>query len=152
MGVTLKRGWALSDVEVYAGPEAVSAGPEAIRELKFTGADLGALRRFVSQQARDVSFEEDRVADLVLAVNELATNSVRHGGGQGVARIWREGDTLLCEVLDGGRIEDPSIGRVCPTPDQQTGRGLWLVNRLCDSVQIGSSSAGGVVRVHMRLA
>jgi anti-sigma regulatory factor (Ser/Thr protein kinase) len=143
--VSFKGRGVISDV-------ALSGAPGVTKELKFTGVDLRTLRRFVSEQARDVSFEEGRVEDLVLAVNELATNSVRHGGGLGVARIWREGDTLLCEVLDGGHIEDPSVGRVCPTPDQHTGRGLWLVNRLCDSVQIGSSSAGSVVRVHMRLA
>lgn len=145
MGVPFKGRWVLHDVALYAAPRVT-------KELRFTGADLRTLRRFVSQQAREVSFEEDRVEDLVLAVNELATNSVRHGGGQGIARIWREGDMLLCEVLDGGHIDDPSVGRVCPTPDQQTGRGLWLVDRLCDSVQISSSSAGSVVRVHMCLA
>jgi anti-sigma regulatory factor (Ser/Thr protein kinase) len=33
---------------------------------------------------------------------------------------------------------------------REGGRGLWLVNQLCDLVQLRSSAAGGVVRLHMR--
>lgn len=126
--------------------------PDYARELSFTRHDLRTLRRFILSEARDTSMCETRAEDLVLAVNELATNSVRYGGGHGTARIWSEDDTLLCEVLDSGHIRDPSVGRVCPTPNQQAGRGLWLVNRLCDLVQIHSSAAGSVVRVQMRVA
>jgi anti-sigma regulatory factor (Ser/Thr protein kinase) len=94
----------------------------------------------------------ERVDDLVLAVNELASNSIHHGGGHGMMRMWREGDALLCEVSDGGRISEPLVGRVHPRPDQWSGRGLWLANQLCDLVQIRSSDAGSVVRLHMRMA
>ena len=31
-----------------------------------------------------------RQADVALAVNELSSNSVRHGGGAGTVRVWRE--------------------------------------------------------------
>jgi anti-sigma regulatory factor (Ser/Thr protein kinase) len=121
-------------------------------ELTFTGEALGALRRFVSQRAADASLDANRTEDLVLAVNELATNSVYHGGGRGTLRIWRETQTLLCEVRDRSHITEPLVGRIRPTPDQPAGRGLWLVNHLCDLVQIRSSPNGSVVRVHMRLA
>jgi hypothetical protein len=36
-------------------------------------------------------------------------------------------------------------------PEQLHGRGLWVVNQVCDLVQIRSSNAGNVVRLHMRL-
>jgi anti-sigma regulatory factor (Ser/Thr protein kinase) len=93
-----------------------------------------------------------RVDDLVLAVNELASNSIYHGGGVGKLRIWRDGETLLCEVRDRGRITEPLVGRVKPAPEQWTGRGLWLVNQVCDLTQIRSDAAGSVVRVHIGLA
>lgn len=126
-----------------------SAGAQ---ELVFTWEDLRILRQFISRAAHAACLEDRRTEDLVLAVNEIATNSVRYGGGRGTVRIWREADALLCEVLDSGHIDDPLVGRVRPAPAQQTGRGLWLVNNLCDLVQIRSSPAGSVVRVHMRLA
>ncbi|HEY1450507.1 MAG TPA: ATP-binding protein, partial [Solirubrobacteraceae bacterium] len=88
--------------------------------------------------------------DFVLAVNELATNSVQHGGGGGMLRVWQEPGALVCDVRDRGFIEDPLAGRRRPPIDQYGGRGLWLVNRLCDLVQIRSSPSGTVVRVHMR--
>jgi anti-sigma regulatory factor (Ser/Thr protein kinase) len=41
------------------------------------------------------------------------------------------------------------VGRARPTFDQESGRGLWMVNQLCDLVQIRSSPADTVVRLHM---
>jgi anti-sigma regulatory factor (Ser/Thr protein kinase) len=90
--------------------------------------------------------------ELVLAVNELATNSIRYGGGRGKLLLWRETDTLVCEIQDAGHIEDPLIGRSRPAHNQHTGRGLWLVHQLCDLVQIHSSPAGTAVRVHKHAA
>jgi anti-sigma regulatory factor (Ser/Thr protein kinase) len=121
------------------------------RGLAFTSEELGNLRRFVSRGATDASLDTNRTEDLVLAVNELATNSLCHGGGAGTLRMWTEADTLLCEVHDHGHITEPLVGRTPPTPKQPTGRGLWLVNHLCDLVQIRSTPTGSVVRVHMRL-
>jgi anti-sigma regulatory factor (Ser/Thr protein kinase) len=121
-------------------------------ELPFTDRDLGALRRFVYQGATAASLGVDRAHELVLAVNELASNSVRHGGGTGTLWMWREADELLCEVRDSGHITEPSVGRIPPTPEQESGRGLWVVNHLCDLVQIHSTPAGTAVRVHMRVA
>jgi anti-sigma regulatory factor (Ser/Thr protein kinase) len=85
----------------------------------------------------------------VLAVHELATNSVRHGGGRGTCRLWRDGAALVCEVSDRGWITDPQAGRRRPAADQPGGRGLWLVHQLCDAVELRTSPSGTVVRVRM---
>jgi anti-sigma regulatory factor (Ser/Thr protein kinase) len=82
-------------------------------------------------------------------VNEIATNSVRHGGGQGVLRVWEDGEALICQVEDRGRIEEPLVGRQRPVLDQPDGRGLWLANQLCDLVQVRTFENGSAVRVHM---
>jgi anti-sigma regulatory factor (Ser/Thr protein kinase) len=132
--------------------EALPAPSTKPAELPFAIQDLPALRRFVLQEAVRASLDSDRAHDLVLAMNELATNSVRHGGGAGTLRMWREAETLVCEVQDSGHITDPLVGSIPPTPEQRTGRGLWVVNHLCDRVQIHSAPSGSVVRVHMRLA
>ena len=57
---------------------------------------------------------------------------------------------MTCQVSDSGRIRDPLAGRVRPEPDARGGRGLWLVNQLCDLVQIRTGSSGTTVRVQAR--
>jgi anti-sigma regulatory factor (Ser/Thr protein kinase) len=120
-------------------------------ELAFTFRGLGAVRSLVSAHACDVRLAADAREDLVLAVNELATNSVQYGGGGGTLRIWTEPDALVCDVRDRGYIDNPLAGRIAPPLDQHGGRGLWLVNHLCDLVQIRSTPNGTVVRVRVRL-
>lgn len=119
-------------------------------ELAFVDGPLDAVRGFAAKHAADAGLGTARTADFLLAVNEVASNSLRHGGGEGVLRIWRDGDALICEIRDKGHIDQPLIGRQFPPPDKASGRGLWLVNGLCDLLQLHSSPAGSVVRLHMR--
>ena len=118
----------------------------AAREMAFDAGDLEAMRRFVG--ADSDGFQADRLADLILAVNEVATNSVLYGGG-GLLRIWRSGDSLVCEISDRGRIPDPLVGRRRPGMDQVSGYGLWIANHACDLVQVRTSPSGTVVRLHV---
>jgi anti-sigma regulatory factor (Ser/Thr protein kinase) len=124
----------------------------AVRELAFATAQLGRVRHALTAWAREQQLPAGPTEELVLAVNELATNSIRYGGGEGKLLLWRETNTLVCEVQDAGHIDDPLIGRSRPAPNQHTGRGLWLVHQLCDLVQIHSSPAGTAVRVHKNAA
>jgi anti-sigma regulatory factor (Ser/Thr protein kinase) len=124
--------------------------PQApVQERAFAVDELGSLRRFVSAWANEELLDDERTERLVLAVNELASNSIRHGGGTGRLLVWRESDTLLCEVRDDGHIAEPMAGRIRPGPEEHGGRGLWLVNQLCDLVQVRSSPSGSVVRAYM---
>ncbi len=125
--------------------------PAEREELAFTAHGLGVIRSLVAQQGAQAGLPEISREDLVLAVNELVTNSVQYGGGGGTLRIWREPGALVCEVRDRGFIRDPLVGRLPPPVDQYGGRGLWLANQLCDLAQIRSSPNGTVVRVQMRL-
>ncbi|MEU5362577.1 anti-sigma factor RsbA family regulatory protein [Streptomyces sp. NPDC005925] len=87
-----------------------------------------------------------RLEDVAIVVAELTTNSVVHGGGSGVLRMWEEADSVVCEVRDRGRIPDPLAGRV-PTPrDQRGGRGLLLVNLVSDLVRIHTEDGGTTIR------
>ena len=89
--------------------------------------------------------------DLVAAVGELTANSVMHGGGQGMLSLWREDGALLVEVGDRGLIEEPLAGRLRPAAVQDGGRGLWMVNHLCDLVQVRSGWDGTTIRLRMGL-
>ena len=120
-------------------------------EFGFSMIALNEMRSFVYEDAKAAGLDPERTANLVLAVSEVATNSVRHAGGHGTVLSWREPDALVCEVRDKGRIESPLVGRERPSPSQLQGRGLWLVNQLCDLVQIRSSDSGNVIRLHMQM-
>ena len=152
-----ERGSGASDAYLHAdvapSPFHGTLPPPAapVAQVSFAGDQLGRLRELLSDWASGFGLDPERTQRLVLAGNELASNSVRHGGGTGTLRMWKEEQTLLAEVHDRGRISEPLIGRTRPTPEQPSGRGLWLVHHLCDLVQIRSDDAGSVVRLHMRL-
>lgn len=124
--------------------------PRGTAGFEFDRHDLAEVRRRVEESADAAGVPPARASDLVVAASELAANSVAHGGGAGTLRLWTEGSSLVVEFQDGGTIEDPLVGQVRPTITQEGGRGLWLVNQLCDLVQIRSGEDGTVVRLHAR--
>jgi anti-sigma regulatory factor (Ser/Thr protein kinase) len=120
-------------------------------EVEFGIDDVREVRAGLSSYGEEVGLTSQQVDDLVLAVHEVASNSIVHGGGSGRLRIWIEDGSLVCEVRDRGRFStDPLVGRVRPAPSAASGRGLWLANRLTDLVQIRSSDFGSAVRLHLR--
>lgn len=136
-----------------AGPAFTAPLPEPLdvrATLAFNGSGLRPVRRLVSTEAARTGFTSQPISDLVQAVNEVAANSVEHGGGSGTLRVWRDGDVLVCEIRDGGHIADPLVDRRRPAPEQDGGRGLWLANQLCDLVQLRCSETGTTVRLHIR--
>jgi anti-sigma regulatory factor (Ser/Thr protein kinase) len=119
-------------------------------ELQFSAGSLRDVRRLVAREAERARLGRLRREDLALAVDELATNSVVHGGGRGALSVWRADGSIVCEVRDQGHIRDPLVGLRPPAPEQTSGRGLWIVGRLCDSVHVCSSPGRTAVRVQMR--
>ena len=129
----------------------LSPPPPGAASLPFGPSELDDVRRFVRRQAKRTGLSAAKTADLVLAVNEVATNSLRHGGGQGRLTAWSSGEgSLVCDVRDAGWITEPLVGREAPPKDRFGGRGVWLANQLCDLVQLRSSPEGTTVRLHMR--
>ena len=140
----------------YRGPDATERQtrvplppvPPAASRMQFHGADLPSVRGFVAQAARQSGLDEGAVADFVIAANEIATNSLRHGRATGSVAAWSDAGSLICEFRDDGRVEDPLAGRVRPSATGAGGRGLWIANQLCDLVQIRTGPTGTVVRLH----
>jgi len=112
---------------------------------------LDQLRSLVSERARDAGLTEARIGELVSAVNEVATNSLSHGGGVAYVRIWKEDGALVCALVDNGHFDLPLADRERPVRNTQASRGLWLVNHFVDLAQIQSSQRGTEVRLHMWL-
>jgi anti-sigma regulatory factor (Ser/Thr protein kinase) len=121
-----------------------------VAELTFDQDDLVELRHLVLRVAETAGLDPDRVADLVLAVNELATNSVEHGPGRGRLRLWDQ-TAVVAEVADSGRMSVPFPGMTMPPPDGSRGRGLWLASELSDALEVWSEPGNTVIRLQMRV-
>jgi anti-sigma regulatory factor (Ser/Thr protein kinase) len=121
--------------------------PDALR-LPFGLPTLYAVRSMVTWISNQAGLSSDRTEDLVLGINELATNTIRHAHGGGLLRVWRVPGTVICQVEDSGHIPDPLAGRRTPALGAEGGVGLWSVNQLCDLVEVRSGGSGTTIRVH----
>jgi anti-sigma regulatory factor (Ser/Thr protein kinase) len=140
----------------YAGADGRALAFEGPLPAPPTGAevmsylsDLRPMRRLVEDYAGRNGLSDDRTASLVLAASELAANTLRHTSGGGTVRVWHTRLEILCQVEDAGWITDPLAGRR-RRPAAEPGHGLWLVNQVCDLVELRSGQAGTTVRLHMR--
>ncbi|NJP90483.1 sensor histidine kinase [Nonomuraea sp. FMUSA5-5] len=146
--------WASAD---YA-PELVVDGhnrpldePEKFVSLSFDHTNLSAVRALAAREAIAVGFQGDRLDDIRLAVAELGANSLDHGGGSGVLRVWIADDRLVCEVSDSGHITDPLVGRRPVDPRDAGSRGLLIVNLLSDLVRLHTREGATTVRAYFDL-
>ena len=107
------------------------------------------LRHAVASCAQRAGLAGEKLGDFVVAVNELLTNAVRHGGGEGRLSLWRAGGSVVCEGADAGQgFADEHIGHENhPRLDTPGGWGLWLAGELTDRMEIVSGTAGTTVRI-----
>jgi anti-sigma regulatory factor (Ser/Thr protein kinase) len=124
--------------------------PDAVSRFFRYRTDLAGLREIVHKYAGG-RLPGDRADEVVLAAHELATNTVRHTGAGGFLRLWTEPGRLVCQVEDAGPSPGVLAGRVPPELRSTSGRGLILVNQLCDLVRIHRHPAGTTIRVHIDL-
>ena len=116
--------------------------------LTFT-TDLSEVRALVQRYAQEAGLSAERTIDLVLAVSEVAANTFRHARSPGTLDIWHDAREIVCQVRDKGIIADPLAGRRRPAADAIGGHGLWLVNQVCDQVEMHSDESGTTIRLHM---
>lgn len=113
-----------------------AGGTDARTELfthDFDRDSLTALRHDVARLAEHHGLTGLTGYRFVVAVNEITTNAVRHGGGGGHIRVWRTGGQLYCQVSDRGPgLPGGLAGHTTrPPADATSGRGLWLAQRGC---------------------
>lgn len=123
--------------------------PAGAAALTFKG-DLRCVRDFIAARVGAADLPAPRTAELVLAVSEVAANTLKHAGGRGTVWFWQAAGEVICELRDGGHIADPLAGRRLPAADQVGGHGLWLVNRCVDLAEVRSTTDGTVTRLHVR--
>jgi len=113
--------------------------------------DLAAIRAIVHRYAIKAGLTEARAIDLVLAVSEVAANTVRHAKSPGSLKIWYDAEQIVCQIQDEGIIADPPAGRRRPSLEAMGGHGLWIVYQVCDEVEMRSDETGTTIRLHMEL-
>jgi serine/threonine-protein kinase RsbW len=106
------------------------------RVLPAQALQLAPLRREMLGWLEPLALPEDAEDDLVLAVNEAASNCIEHAyrpatvGDSVDVRCWTEPHAVFVEIVDHGRWRTPT-GE--PT---RRGRGIVMMQRLLASVEI----------------
>ncbi|MEA2194222.1 MAG: hypothetical protein QOG42_656 [Solirubrobacteraceae bacterium] len=103
------------------------------------------LRRWLVEHAAD----EDETEDVIMACNEACENAVEHGYGFGddlfAVEFTHDEGQIAVTVRDQGTWREPQ-----ETPDR--GRGLPLMRKLMDAVEVQPRPGGTTVRMSRRLA
>jgi PAS domain S-box-containing protein len=112
---------------------------------------LSDVRHQLSAWLRAASVAEETIADIVLAVNEAAANSIEHayrGRRPGKVRVVGENDgaEVHLQILDKGSWKpasaDPGV----------RGRGLVLIRAVSDRLEMDCTPAGTTVKMSFRLS
>lgn len=125
--------------------------PSAAQTLGYRES-LREVRTLIADYARRVGLPQAKAVDFVLAASEVAANTLQHTNAGGTLSLWHADGELICQLHDSGYIVDPLAGRRSPKRDHPGGQGLWLVNQVCDLVEVRSGTDGTVVRLHMAAA
>jgi anti-sigma regulatory factor (Ser/Thr protein kinase) len=118
-----------------AGPIWPSASPpEATAALHWKLSAVGELPRVRAELRRHATGSDaepmhpDLLDQLILALDEMASNALRHGGGSVEAWVRLTGDAYLVEVSDSATTAPPApaVGR----DPSEGGLGLYLIAEL----------------------
>jgi serine/threonine-protein kinase RsbW len=119
-------------------------------DMAFRAGDLPLVRRRTASWALRAGMPADTADDFVIAVNEIATNAVRHGSPEATLRLWADGRACLAEIRDQGRW--PGAGGSVPRrPAEHGGMGLEVARMVCDDLRIQANRSGTAVRLRMKL-
>jgi len=132
-------------IVVYRQPYA----PLAIEKV-VTADQLTDIRHQLAAWMRAATIPDDRVADIVLAVNEACANSIEHGyRGRKPGRVRVEGEN------DGARVHlrviDSGSWKPAPADPGVRGRGLLLIRAVSDWLEMECTPTGTTVDMSFRL-
>ena len=111
---------------------------------------LRQVRDLVTSHGAALGMAADQITNLVIAAGEITANTLRHTTAGGKFWVWHTSEEIICQIQDQGWIADPLAGRQRRSPED-SGHGLWVVNQVCDLVEMRTSQgAGTIIRLHMR--
>ncbi|HZU61237.1 MAG TPA: anti-sigma factor RsbA family regulatory protein [Solirubrobacteraceae bacterium] len=136
-------------LELWENPRRELCEPEQPLELPVT-EDLSSLRHQVRDSPVLEPVPRERRSDFLLAISEAAANALRYDCPPRTLRMWRNGHRVVAEVCGQGRIEDPLTGRRRPPARASRGWGLWVINQVCDLVELRQQEERVRLRMSMR--
>jgi serine/threonine-protein kinase RsbW len=115
---------------------------------------LGEARRQVRDVMGRVGLDVDAARDMEVAVGEALSNIYQHAYTGGIGPVLVEvlavGTALTVVVRDEGEATAvPEIPQTLPPRTSRGGRGLYMVGRLVDDVEMAMNPAGHGVTVRM---
>jgi PAS domain S-box-containing protein len=132
-------------IVVYRQPYA----PLRIEKAAAAG-QLSDIRHRLAAWLRGAAIPEGTIADIVLAVNEAAANSIEHAyRGHKPAKVRVEGENDGARVHV--RIVDKGSWKPAPAEPGVRGRGLLLIRAVSDWLEIECTPSGTTVNMSFRL-
>ncbi|GGL95285.1 hypothetical protein GCM10010129_43930 [Streptomyces fumigatiscleroticus] len=134
-------------------PKTQTPSREDELRIPFTAPLLPQVRFQVGEWATGRGLPRDRGEEFVLAVNEVASNAVQHGGGHGLLQVYEQHGALHCQISDEGPGFAREVGAsvMCGPETAESGRGLWMVQQLTSHMKITTGTAGTVVTLAVLL-
>jgi anti-sigma regulatory factor (Ser/Thr protein kinase) len=112
---------------------------------RFDAAAVATLRQLMAGCAATAGLAPARRHDFVLAVDELVTNAVRHGGGAGHLEVWLAGGRIWFQISDHGPGLAQPLPDQPPAPTVLGGRGLWITRQITDELTVVTGQGGTTV-------
>jgi anti-sigma regulatory factor (Ser/Thr protein kinase) len=133
-----------------------STSGDDFANVTLTGpADLAGMRAVVRRLLGGHGVDEATVEEIVLATQEASKNALTFTGGSDPCasvslRVVR--GEVLVEVLDCGRGFDPTCeGIDVAGPLNEHGRGVFIMRRFMDTLEVEPRRVGCLVRMTKRL-
>lgn len=134
-----------------AAQAATPAGKCVVPKHKCRGvplhrSGLRALRMAAAAQALRLGISDDDLGAVMVVVNELAVNAMRHGRTCAAIRLWRDHGVVYCQLTD-HQPEAPSPGDAAAAEARAEADQLylWLATQLCDGLTVTPGPAGTTV-------
>ncbi len=116
-------------------------------EVPATADQLGEIRRRLLAWLGPVGVSRTSAADIVLVVNEAATNCIEHayrGADPGLVRVEADlhGRRIVIGIADSGQWQMPP-----PRETNTRGRGLPIMHAVSNQMELDHTPAGTTVRI-----
>lgn len=134
-------------------PDMPDSSAKKLLNIPFTVSLMPQVRFHVGECATDCGLPRECREAFVLAVHEVASHAVLHGGGQGLLHLYERHGALHCQVSAEGQGFAEAVGAygMCGTETGDSRRGLWAVQRLAGRLKVTSGTTATVVTLTVTL-